>query len=167
MRPEKSYHLLPHSPFRFPLPVLQLLPPLLLCLIFPPSVFLSLCSLIPPSILPWTPAMKFVPCRSLHPPCQQASLTPLRSSRCPSSGRLVFLESPPSTWCPSVVSLSSHWTSWLFSPWLSLVPCPHRRAYRQPWPWHKEYRKLCDYKKKLAEKKTIQTIPTAKFEEYT
>ena len=81
---------------------------------------------------------------------------PLQSSRCPSSGHLVSLESPPSIPCPSVVSLSSHWTSWPFPPWLSLVPCLHRRAYRQPWPWRKECRKLCDYKKKLAREKQFE-----------
>jgi len=47
------------------------------------------------------------------------------------------------------------------------VPCQHQKAYRQSWPWRRERRKLCDYKKKLAEKKTIQTILTAKFEKYT
>ena len=173
MRPEKKYHFLPYPPFYFPLPVLQRLSPLLLRLIYPPSVFLSLRSPIPPLILSLTPATKFIPHWNLPPPCQQASLTPLQSSGRPSSGRsthsghLVSLESSPSTPCPSVVSLSSHWTSWPFPPWLSLVPCPCRRAYRQPWPWHKERRKLRDYKKKLAEKETIQTIPMAKFEEYT
>ena len=141
MRPEKSYHLLlPHPPFRFPLPVLQFLPPLLLCLFSPPSVFLCLYSPVPPSTLSQTPAMKFVPHQSLCPLCQQVSLMPLQSSRCPSSGRsthsghLTSLKSPPSTPHLSVVSLSSHWTSWPFPPWLSLMPCPHRKAYRQPWP---------------------------------
>ena len=56
----------------------------------------------------------------------------------------------------SVVLLSSHLTSWLFLPWLSLMP----------WPWHREHRKLHNYKKKLAEKETIQTILMVKFEEY-
>ena len=173
MQPEKSYHLLPHPPFRFPLPVLQFLPPLLLHLFSSPSVFLYLDSLVPPSTLPQTPAMKFIPCRSLRSPCQQVSLTPLQSSGCPSSGcsthsgHLISLKSPPSTLCPSVVSLSLHWTSWPFLPWLSLVPCPHRRAYRQPWPWHKEHRKLRNYKKELVKKGTIRMILMAKFGKYT
>ena len=47
------------------------------------------------------------------------------------------------------------------------MPCPHQKAYRQPWPWCRERKKLHDYKKKLAEKETIQRILTARFEEYT
>jgi len=48
------------------------------------------------------------------------------------------------------------------------VPCPRRKAYRQPWLWRRECRKLRDYKKKkLAEKETIRTKLIARFEEYT
>ena len=155
MRPEKSYHLLPHPPFHFSLPVLQLLSLLLLHLFSPPSVFLCLYSPVPASTLPQTLATKFVPRRSLCPPCQQVSLMPLQSSRCSSSGRLIFLKSLPSTSCLSIVLLSLHWTSWPFPSWLSLVPCPRRRVYRQPWPWHREHRKLHNYKKELVKKRTI------------
>ena len=125
------------------------------------------------SIFPRTLATKFVPCRSLCPLCQQVSLKPPQSSRCPfschstHSGCLTFSKSPPFTLRPSIILLSSHWTSWPFLPWLLLVPCPHRKAYRQPWPWCRERKKLHDYKKKLAEKKTIRTILTARFGEYT
>ena len=149
------------------------LSPLLLRLFSSPSVFLFLYSPVPPSTLPRTPATKFIPYWSLRPPCQQVSLTPLQFSGCPSSGcsthsgRLISLRSLPSTLCPSVVLLSSHWTFWPFPPWLSLVPCLRQRAYRQPWPWRKERRKLRDYKKKLAKKGTIRMILMARFGEYT
>ena len=94
--------------------VLQFFPPLLLRLFSPPFVFLFLYSPVPLSILPWTLATKFVPRRSLRPPCQQVSLMPLQFSRCPfscrstHSGRLTFSKSLPSTLHLSVVSLFSH-----------------------------------------------------------
>jgi len=63
--------------------------------------------------------------------------------------------------------LSSLLISWPFPPWFSLGPCPCQKAYRQPWPWRREYKKLRDYEKKLAKKEAIQKILMAKLEEYT
>jgi len=57
--------------------------------------------------------------------------------------------------------------SWPILPWFSLGPCPHQKACRQPWPWHRERKKLHDYEKKLAKKEVIQKILTAKLEKYT
>ena len=58
-------------------------------------------------------------------------------------------------------------TSWLFPPWFSLGSCLRQKAYRQPWPWRREHKKLRDYEKKLAKKETIQKILTAKLKKYT
>jgi len=43
------------------------------------------------------------------------------------------------------------------------MPCLRQKAYRQPWPWHREHRKSCDYKK-LTKRLNSNEKLTANFE---
>ena len=112
---------------------------------------------------PWNSSSLFQPAFPMPP---QSSIRP-SSIHLTHSGPPTSLKSSPFILHLSVALISSLLTFWPFPPWLLLVPCLHRKAYRQSWPWRREHRKLRDYKKKLVEKKTTQTILMAKFEEYT
>ena len=124
-----------------------------------PSISLSLYFPILLCPLPLTLATKSTPHWSPDPRYQPMLPMPLRSSTRPSSIHSACPNPPVSvkplisTQHLSVVSLFWLLTFWLLPTWFLLTPCPCRRAYRQPWPWRKEHRKLHDYKQLVEKEK--------------